>query len=221
VRPQAAGRPGIAQALREVRRAAQAGRESCFGETKMPALGSRASHCKRGHEYTPANIKRRPNGIRCCRECSRVADRARHLTNPLYKIWIDMRSRCYDENHRNYGNYGGRGIQVEWADCKSFVADMGDRPRGMTIERIDNDGNYSKSNCRWASRKDQVRNRRNTVRVNFHGVTYLLCELAERFDIHHGVLRHRLKSGWPIDRALTERVAHAPHKKQAPVGKPG
>lgn len=80
----------------------------------------------------------------------------------IYNVWASMLQRCRNPNHRAFHNYGGRGITVceRWYDFRNFLADMGEAPSGMTLERVDNDRGYSPDNCIWASRSDQNRNQR-------------------------------------------------------------
>lgn len=88
-----------------------------------------------------------------------------HVRHPLYDTWQGMKTRCTNQNHIHYKNYGGRGITVcdEWVDTfEQFVRDMGDRPEGYTLDRRNNNGNYTPDNCRWATILEQNRNRRNS-----------------------------------------------------------
>ena len=89
-----------------------------------------------------------------------------HPASPTYSSWSSMLTRCYNEKSKTYKNYGGRGISVceRWHTFLNFLDDMGEKPeKGMSIERINNDGNYEKSNCKWATTKEQNRNKRSVI----------------------------------------------------------
>lgn len=129
------------------------------------------------------------------------------MTNQrLYWIWADMRSRCKNPNHKQFSDYGGRGISVcpEWADFSQFMRDMGPRPAGLTLDRIDNDEGYSPNNCRWADRKTQNSNRRNCIIVNDDGEPVTLKEYCRRRSLPYRAIVKRIQDRrWPLDLAIT------------------
>ena len=133
-----------------------------------------------------------------------VANRA----DPTYTTWQSMNQRCNYPAHKSYARYGGRGISVcaRWADFCAFLADMGPRPAGTTLDRFPNaDGNYEPGNCRWATSKQQSRNRRSSVWISHGGETLTLVEWAEKTGIKADTIAFRLRAGWPADEALTRR----------------
>ncbi len=113
-----------------------------------------------------------------------------------YGSWINMLHRCYKPYDRNYNLYGGRGINVcpEWHDFKRFMADMGDRPDGMSIDRIDPNGNYEPSNCQWATTTAQGRNKRVKSNISIDGQTVTVIELSEVLDIPINTLHSKLRN---------------------------
>lgn len=125
-----------------------------------------------------------------------------------HNIWMTMRARCSNPKHNRYPLYGGRGIKVcdRWQDFGNFIKDMGRRPsQKHTIERIDSQGDYEPSNCRWATQKEQQNNRTNNVRYLWDGESLTLSELAERYGKSYHQLYLRInRRGWSLERALTE-----------------
>lgn len=129
----------------------------------------------------------------------------------LYKTWNNMISRCYCKSFRNFKNYGGRGITVcdEWH--KSFVAFMnwamanGYRD-DLTLDRIDNEGNYEPSNCRWITNEAQQLNKRTNRFITFNGETRTIKEWSVITGIHPRTISARLGLGWTAEAALTKAV---------------
>jgi hypothetical protein len=112
-----------------------------------------------------------------------------------YTAWVNMLARCTNQNRIEWPHYGGRGITVcdRWRDSfESFLADMGDAPEGLTLDRIDNDGNYEPGNCRWASRTVQMRNTRANRLLTFNGRTATMREWADVLGLKYSTLHKRL-----------------------------
>ena len=124
-----------------------------------------------------------------------------------YRTWTEMRKRCYDKNNSAYANYGGRGITVcpGWQNSfENFLADMGEAPLGMSIERIDNSAGYSKRNCRWATVAEQARNRRSNIKITIDGRTQCLLDWCKEKGLSYATARARIKVlGWTPEQALT------------------
>lgn len=122
-----------------------------------------------------------------------------------YKIWGAMRQRCTNPHDSGYHNYGARGISVckRWQDFENFLLDMGEAPAGMSIDRIDNNGDYTPENCRWATRTEQGNNKRNNVRLEWQGRTQTVPQWARELGMKPTNIRQRLRDGWTVDRALS------------------
>lgn len=129
-----------------------------------------------------------------------------------YRIWRHMRTRCENEKCPAYAYYGGRGITVceQWLDFANFIKDMSNRPtKAHTLDRINVNGNYEPSNCRWATMKTQQRNRRNNSIYTYKGVTASLAELCEIHGCKYKTVHMRLSKGATIELALTPgRIAY-------------
>lgn len=135
-----------------------------------------------------------------------------------YTSWTAMHTRCSNKLSDNFSAYGGRGIKVcdGWSTFAGFLADMGERPKGTTLDRIDPNGNYEPSNCRWANKTTQDRNKRNTLYISHNGVTKSLQAWAEIIGIHPRTLRSRVFiQGWPIEKAISEPINTKCHRKHS------
>lgn len=125
--------------------------------------------------------------------------------------WYAMMQRCYNKTHLTYPQYGAIGVSVdpEWHDYRTFYRDMGDRPKGFEIDRIDSSGNYGPSNCRWGSRKDNHRNKKNNIILSAWGEKKTLPEWSEddRCQVSPATLRERIVSGrMSVEQAISTPV---------------
>lgn len=142
---------------------------------------------------------------------TRIGYRKKH---PLYRLWCNMLRRCSNERGRDYYRYGGRGIKVcdRWKNSFDlFVADMGERPPGTSLDRIDNDGNYEPENCRWADAFVQGNNCRTNRKLNINGETLGLEQAARKYGISAKRIWARLNKGWSEENAVLTPLLHNRH----------
>jgi hypothetical protein len=121
----------------------------------------------------------------------------------IYVIWCAMRRRCNSNHDKRYARYGARGIAVcaEWDDFSSFYnwAMLHGYRKGLSIDRIDNDGNYNPKNCRWVTISEQNRNYSRNHKITFNGETLCLKDMAEKYGINRATVLYRINAGKPLD----------------------
>lgn len=150
----------------------------------------------------------------CSKECGSFRHGGYKNKTSEYASWNAMKDRCNNQNSTAYARYGGRGITHDpaWADFKKFLEDMGpkENPK-LELERIDNDKGYYKENCRWATHKEQTRNRggkRATRLYTFNDKTMCIADWAKEVGISPQSMQKRLNKGWDLDRALTPPLSN-------------
>ena len=145
---------------------------------------------------------------------SRHGHAVRGHRTPTYHSWSGMLGRCRRDDHPQAKDYSGRGIKVcdRWKSFDKFLEDMGPRPAGLTLERMDNNRNYEPDNCVWATPAAQQRNSRHTRLITHNGKTMCLKDWALSIGAHPSTLHLRLKGGWSIERALHTPVRAGNYK---------
>jgi hypothetical protein len=126
-------------------------------------------------------------------------------THPLYRVWAGMKGRCNNLNHADYSLYGGRGIQLcsRWNDFTLFFEDVIDTyKKGLTLDRVDNKGNYTPENCKWATLSEQANNRRTNVVLSYEGVSYTVTQLARKIGVTPQLLYDRKRLGWSVNEMI-------------------
>lgn len=168
--------------------------------------------CSCGNEVSVYRSNLVSGTTQSCGCLARERNKAAHTVHgyshlPEYGIWVNMRHRCTNPEAEGYARYGGRGIKVckRWLKSFSnFYKDMGSRPSPEhTLDREDNDGPYSKENCRWATKAEQSRNRRSTRLITYGGKTQCLSDWAAQTGLRRETIAYRLNAGWSTAAALT------------------
>lgn len=130
---------------------------------------------------------------------------------PTYTHWVNMKTRCYNKNNPKYKTYGGRGIKIcpEWMDFKVFhnwAINNGFKPE-LSIERIDNEGDYCPENCRWATMLEQAKNKRTNKMITYNGITDTLQGWTKRLGFRKNTLRVRIvELGWSVEKAFNTPI---------------
>ena len=160
-------------------------------------------HLRNGHSKSCGCFKRELAAERCTTHGM--------VDSREYSSWKAMKKRCLNPNDIGFKRYGGRGITVcpEWMVFENFYADMGERPEGTSLDRIDNSKGYFSDNCRWSTDKQQCNNRSCSRILEFLGMKRTLAQWAEIADMNYQTLFNRISSGWSVHQALL-----------TPIGKP-
>ncbi len=150
------------------------------------------------------------------RQTARIKHKLRFT--PEYICWVGMITRCYNEKNKAFKHYGGRGIFMceRWMySFLNFFEDMGERPPGLQLDRIDNNGPYSPENCRWATRKQQCRNHRNNRIIEYRGESKTMAEWCELLGLRQHLITQRLNAlGWTVEKAFEAPVRKLPSRKR-------
>jgi hypothetical protein len=191
-------------------------RLTVVGSSQLSSYGARRfmCRCECGNLVDVIGSRLRCGTVKSCGCMARDAVVRKSQTHGkseslTYYSWQSMRARCLNSAHPNFPKYGGRGILVctRWNRFEDFLADMGERPIGTSLDRINNDGNYEPGNCRWATKKQQQNNRRVSKRVVVDGVEMPLSDASALLGIPARTLAYRLAKGVPPSKW---RATHAP-----------
>lgn len=149
---------------------------------------------------TIANGKSKSCGCLHREEMSKTFKKHGKWRSRAYHAWESIVQRCKNRNNKQFKNYGKRGIGVcdRWLSFENFYKDMGDPQKGMSIDRVNNNGDYEPSNCRWATNKEQNRNKRTNVIIEYHGQKRCVQDWAEITGIHANTIHQRMKKRWPL-----------------------
>lgn len=170
--------------------------------------------CECGNELyiNIGNISRQKSCAACRCNTIRKHGASGNKNRPLYIVWAGMKDRCNSINNEHYDRYGGRGIKVcdEWLDFAVFESDMlpGYAP-GLEIDRIDNDRGYSKGNCRWATRKQNLNNTSQNVFVEYGGERLTITQWSEKLGVNPKSLSCRIRSGMSAAEAFSKPYRYA------------
>ena len=164
-------------------------------------LDSRSTSCGCFHREQVAKL--------AATNCTTHGHAGKGKRTRAYYAWKGMKTRCFNQNSARYADYGGRGVTVclDWKESfQKFLDDMGEPGEGMTLDRKDNDGDYTPENCHWVTIREQQNNKRSNRIIEFNGVKQNLTQWANDLSIPMKTLHKRLSSGWGIQEAFTKEL---------------
>jgi hypothetical protein len=183
---------------------------------KQGVIWSCLCACGNRTSVAAGDLRKKLKGTKSCgclaKETARDLLKTHGMTNTrTFNVWSGMIARCTNYKTKNFKNWGGRGIKIcdRWLNSfENFIEDMGECPsNNFCIDRIDNNGDYELQNCRWATYKEQNKNRRSTNFITFNNLTKSVSEWAEYLKISRPTLSTRLwKLGWTVEKAFTTPV---------------
>lgn len=149
-----------------------------------------------------------------CAAKNRIADYGRQnrthgMSRTLtYRVWYSMKKRCKNPKDIRFKHYGGRGIIYceRWEKFENFISDMGHPEAGLSLDRINNNGNYEPSNCRWATKREQSNNRRTGVKLTYNDVTLSISEWARALNICVSTFRDRMTAGFADEKLFSPNL---------------
>lgn len=188
----------------------------CWTVVEAGEGNSSLCECKCGIRKSVLNCRLRKSRNVRCKNCN---SKATTNEEKMRARWMSMKTRCYCKSAASYKNYGARGIAVceRWKNSfEEFARDVGHPPSEMhSLDRIDNDGDYSPDNVRWTTAKQQANNRRNTKMLSYNGESLPISEWARRLGVDGRVIHLRLNDGWSIEDAVTKPVRRS--KRSSPI----
>lgn len=185
------------------------GTRVCVGQQKTKTHTEVKLLCDCGKEVTCSPSYARKHG---CRSCAKKHHGHRPAGNssPEYNTWRKMKYRCLDPKCQAYARYGGSGITIcdRWMVFENFLEDMGPRPDGCTLDRVDSTKGYGKDNCRWATWTQQNRNKRSSRIIEYKGISRCISEWAELTGLTHNAISYRIRKGWPLEKVFTHPLRY-------------